>query len=312
MSERDLVMRTERLSAAEATWQELFNQSPAATPFTSHEWFTSLAKNILKIDPQVLLFQSNKAIVGIIPGIVTDNILHLLGDERVTDFNDMICVPGYEEKIVHFLADYIVENDLRIDLYPLEKSSPLVTGLSKHMPELTVRKKDSCPLLNLSTTWEEYLAGLDGKARHELRRKMKKVNGVLLKDVQPVDTERFFELMERSGKEKANFLNEETKGFFKDLVDAFYNRGWLRMRVAVIEERVLGMLLAFGFRGRVYLFNMGFDPGLRNLSPGIVTVGLDIKRAIEEKYQHYDFLRGDEDYKYRLGAAERYTVRVAR
>jgi CelD/BcsL family acetyltransferase involved in cellulose biosynthesis len=224
----------------------------------------------------------------------------------------MIYIPGYEEGIIDRLADYLIENDLRVDLYPLEERSPLVTALARRMPGLTVEKKDSCPLLGLVRTWEEYLAGLGSKARHELRRKMRKVNGSQLKDVQPSDTEMLFRFMVQSDNKKADFLNEETKNFFMNIIHAFYRNGWLRMRIALIEEKVLGILLAFGFRGRVYLFNMGFDPRLRDLSPGIVTVGLDIKSAIEEDYKYYDFLRGDEDYKYRLGATERYTVRVSR
>jgi CelD/BcsL family acetyltransferase involved in cellulose biosynthesis len=57
---------------------------------------------------------------------------------------------------------------------------------------------------------------------------------------------------------------------------------------------------------------MGHNVELRSLSPGIVTVALDIRSAIDERYKYYDFLRGDEEYKYRLGAVKRYTVRVSR
>jgi CelD/BcsL family acetyltransferase involved in cellulose biosynthesis len=57
---------------------------------------------------------------------------------------------------------------------------------------------------------------------------------------------------------------------------------------------------------------MGHNIELRSLSPGIVTVALDIRSAIDERYKYYDFLRGDEEYKYRLGAVKRYTVRVSR
>jgi CelD/BcsL family acetyltransferase involved in cellulose biosynthesis len=82
------------------------------------------------------------------------------------------------------------------------------------------------------------------------------------------------------------------------------------MRPAVFEGQTIGMLLGFGFKRRVYLYNMGFNPAFRTLSPGIVTIGLDIHSAIDDGFQYYDFLRGDEDYKFRLGAKSRYTVRL--
>jgi hypothetical protein len=312
MSRHDLAMRIEKLSAVQKVWQELFDQSPGATPFMSYDWFTALADNLLKADPDVLLFYSHTHAVGIFPGNVKGNTLQLIGDERVTDVIDMIYLPGQKDGVMGLLARHVLENDLRVNLYPLDEDSPLVTELVKQVPGAVVEKKDACPLLDLASTWDEYLSGLDGKARHELRRKLKKVNGVTTKDVQPADIQRLFDLMSAAGSDKNDFLKEEIHYFFSDVALAFHDRGWLRMREAAIGRRVLGILFAFGFAERVFLFNMGHNVELRNLSPGIVTVALDIRSAIDEGYQYYDFLRGDEEYKYRLGAAKRYTMRVLR
>ena len=312
MSAHDLVMRIEPLSSTTHVWNDLWGQTLKPNPFTSIEWYTALARNLLKCDPHVMVYYENDRVKAIIPAIISDDVIRLLGDERVTDLNDMVCAPGYEDMIVEHLAEYILRNHLGVDLYPLETDVALVMGLSRRIPELIMQDKDCCPLLRLPGSWPEYLANLDAKSRHELRRKLKKVNGAVIKDVQPTETERFFELMTVSDRGKKEFLAPEIRGFFAELIEVFDKKGWLRLRAAVIESRIIGMLLAFGFRGRVYLFNMGFDPVFRNLSPGIVTIGLDINSAIEEKYQYYDFLRGDEDYKYRLGAKERHTIRLKR
>ncbi|MGD8979219.1 MAG: GNAT family N-acetyltransferase [candidate division WOR-3 bacterium] len=312
MLQRDLVMRTEKLSTVRSAWQELFDRSSGATPFVSYEWFAALASNLLKTDPEVLLFCRNHGAAGIVPASVTGNVLKLIGDERVTDLIGMVGAPHEQEEVVDLLARHVLKNDLRMDLYPLDEHAPLVTGLVRRVPGSVVEKKDACPLLGLVNTWDEYLAGLGGKARHELRRKLNKVNGVRVKGVKPADTGRLFELMTAADSNKAGFLNADMRGFFQDVVEAFDKRGWLRMREAVIDRGVLGMLLAFGFNERVYLFNMGHNVELRSLSPGIVTVALDIRSAIDERYKYYDFLRGDEEYKYRLGAVKRYTVRVSR
>jgi CelD/BcsL family acetyltransferase involved in cellulose biosynthesis len=305
-------MKIEKLSTVRPAWQELFDQTPGATPFVSYEWFVALANNLLKTDPEVLLFYRKHGAAGIVPASVSGNVLKLIGDERVTDLIGMVGAASEQEEVVDLLARHILKNNLRMDLFPLNEHDPLVTGLFRRVPGSVVEKKDACPLLSLANTWDEYLAGLGGKARHELRRKLNKVNGVRIEGVKPADTERFFGLMTAADNEKAGFLNEDMRGFFKDVVEAFDRRGWLRMREASIDRRVLGMLLAFGFNERVYLFNMGHNIELRSLSPGIVTVALDIRSAIDERYKYYDFLRGDEEYKYRLGAVKRYTVRVSR
>jgi CelD/BcsL family acetyltransferase involved in cellulose biosynthesis len=305
-------MKTERLSAISRPWHELHSRAQNAMPFTCHPWYAALAKNLLKTDPEILTFVDDNKLVGIIPARITSHKLELIGDERVTDINGMIHLPEYEERIIEHLAGHVIQHDLRIDLYPLEKDNPLAKGLVKRLPGLTMQRKDVCPLLKLSRTWEDYLIGLDAKSRHELRRKMKRVNGVALRDVKPSYIERLFMLMALSDRKKKDFLQEDVIGFFREISNVFHEIGWLRMRAAVVGDQVIGMILAFASGGRVYLFNMGFDPEYRSLSPGIVTIGLDIHAAIEEKYDYYDFLRGDEDYKYRLGATDRYTVRVTR
>jgi hypothetical protein len=305
-------MRIEKLSKTETAWVDLFNRAPNATPFTSYEWFIVLARNLLKVDPDMMLFYDRNTAVGIIPASVSDHMLTMVGDERVTDLNDMIYMPGYEHLIVKRLAEYVAEDGLRLDLYPLALDSPLVDGLRKCLPDSIVQEKDLCPVLHLPSTWEDYLAFLEKKSRHELRRKMNKVNEARIEDVKPAAKEIFLELMARSDREKKDFLDVDTVAFFRELINTFADKGWLRMRAAALKERTLGMILAFGFKDWVYLFNMGFDPDLRRLSPGIVTIGMDINAAIREGYKHYDFLRGDEDYKYRFGAEKRHTVRITR
>jgi len=100
--------------------------------------------------------------------------------------------------------------------------------------------------------------------------------------------------------------------FFKELIDAFDRNGWLRLRALYSDGKPVSIILAFALKGRVFLYNMGFDPAYRHISPGIMAVALDIHSAISEGYEYYDFLRGDEDYKYRFGARERHTVRLMR
>ena len=53
----------------------------------------------------------------------------------------------------------------------------------------------------------------------------------------------------------------------------------------------------------VGLYNSGFDPAHSRLAPGIVLLGHVIRDAIERRVPTFDFLRGDEPYKYAFGPA---------
>ncbi|MDH4211003.1 MAG: GNAT family N-acetyltransferase [candidate division WOR-3 bacterium] len=312
MSGRACELKVERLSTIEKVWKELFKKAKNPLPFTSYEWFSVLASNLLGFDPEIIVFRDGGVVVGILAATVTRDVVRLVGDERVTDLNDILCLPGHENRITETLAEFVRQNELGLDLFPLEVNSALVVGLKDQLPEVSVEKKDLCPLLELPRTWDDYLRELDSKSRHELRRKMRRINGTVIRDVKSADIDILFRLMTVSDNSKEEFLTPGIMAFFKELTERFDRNGWLRFRALVFDCNPVGAILAFVLKGRVFLYNMGFDPEYRRISPGIMTIARDIQSSISEGYEYYDFLRGDEDYKYRFGAKERYTVRVTR
>jgi CelD/BcsL family acetyltransferase involved in cellulose biosynthesis len=64
---------------------------------------------------------------------------------------------------------------------------------------------------------------------------------------------------------------------------------------------------AFGFEDAdgYYLYNSAYELEAADASPGIVLVHLLIEHAIRRKVPRFDFLKGNEPYKFRLGAQAR-------
>ncbi|OLC19356.1 MAG: hypothetical protein AUH33_05770 [Chloroflexi bacterium 13_1_40CM_68_21] len=91
------------------------------------------------------------------------------------------------------------------------------------------------------------------------------------------------------------------------VVQMFHTLGLVKREV--MDEDVDG-LYAFAYEGTLALYNAAFDPTLAPLSVGIVCHAYAIRSAIEEGIRTYDLLRGDEPYKYDLGAEDRWLVRI--
>ena len=51
-------------------------------------------------------------------------------------------------------------------------------------------------------------------------------------------------------------------------------------------------------------YNAGIDPDARELSPGVVLAARYVQSALEAGAKRFDFLRGDEPYKYEWGAVD--------
>lgn len=78
--------------------------------------------------------------------------------------------------------------------------------------------------------------------------------------------------------------------------------GWgLTATVARQSGRTVGVLLGFQTPGRYEFFQIGWDPALAPFNVGTMLIHATASSAHEHGAEHFDFLRGDEEYKRRFG-----------
>jgi CelD/BcsL family acetyltransferase involved in cellulose biosynthesis len=91
--------------------------------------------------------------------------------------------------------------------------------------------------------------------------------------------------------------------FFKAVVVELAQAGWLKLFFIEINGIKAAALLCFDYSNEFLVYNSGYDPEqFADLSPGNVLVSYSIQEAIRLGRRRYDFLRGDEVYKFRFGA----------
>src|SRR5262249_10228076 len=117
----------------------------------------------------------------------------------------------------------------------------------------------------------------------------------------PAETDAFLALM-RHNPDKANFLTPAMCEAFQLIVRAAAENGWLRLAFLETGGETAAAYLTFDFGNRLYIYNSAIEPRFNALSPGWVLLGYLLRWAIENKRAAFDFLRGDEDYKFRFGA----------
>jgi CelD/BcsL family acetyltransferase involved in cellulose biosynthesis len=176
-----------------------------------------------------------------------------------------------------------------------------------------VEREDVCPVIRLPGDWEAYLASLAKKERHEIRRKMRKAETEADtrwyivdagRDL-PGEMETFIELHQRSRREKGDFMNAPMQGFFHAIAQALFPPGWFQLAFIEINGEKAASILNFDYGTSILVYNSGYDPDrYAGLSPGIVLLSYTIQHAIAQGRTEFDFLRGDEEYKYRFGARD--------
>ena len=89
-----------------------------------------------------------------------------------------------------------------------------------------------------------------------------------------------------------------------------YQAGWLQLAFLKIEGEKAAGYLSFDCNNHIWVYNSGMDERFREYSPGWVLLGYLLQWANEHGRSRFDFMRGNEEYKYRFGGIDRFVVRA--
>lgn len=172
------------------------------------------------------------------------------------------------------------------------------------------------PRVDLPATEDGYFNGLPKKHRHELRRKMRRlmragdVRRQVYANRRDIDArmDDFIRLHRMSSVEKKHFMTPVRESFFRDVAAKFAGPGITNLTFLEVDGTQVATSLSFSVGKTKYLYNSGYDPDRSWLAVGILNHALSLLESIRQGYEVYDFMRGDERYKYQLGAFDRHIV----
>lgn len=259
--------------------------------------------------------RENKNVIGIAPLMVKEGRASFIGDADVCDYMDFAVAPGKERAFFTALLDKLNKDGIKeLHLKSLRNDSAAMTHLVDLAKgkgyEVSVTKENVSLDLDLPSTWEAYLKILTPKQRRETGRRFRRLEeegDITYRTVETADPEVldiFFKLMRASREDKAEFMTPKMESFFRALAQTMAEAGMLRFGILGISQKPVAAVMCFDYNGKVYLFNSGYDPEYSILSVGLLSKLLSIKDSIERGRKCYDFLKGAEEYKYRLKGRE--------
>ncbi|HEX6082367.1 MAG TPA: GNAT family N-acetyltransferase [Methylomirabilota bacterium] len=303
----------------EARWNGLLERSRLPAIFLTWQWQTEWSRAFATERPMQILAATDDSggLVGLLPLYEeTPSRRRIVGGVDVSDYLDLIAPDGREEEVWAALLAHCAAQRAEWDLHGIRAVSATATLVPALAPAAgltaTVEREDRCPVLALPKTWDEYLARLSGKDRHELRRKMRRLErelpGASSRAHGTVDgwdeaMTRFLTLHRLSKVGKARFMDERMERFFRSATRRLAAEGWARLWFLEFEGEAVAAFLCLEYAGSVGLYNSGFDPARAVLAPGIVLLAHVIRDAIDRGFPIFDFLRGEEPYKYGFGPA---------
>ncbi|MBL8098799.1 MAG: GNAT family N-acetyltransferase [Anaerolineales bacterium] len=323
-------------------WNNLLKESIQDTPFLRYEyqntWWQHKGGGEWK-DAKLILVtaRENDQLIGIAPLFIAEYenepALLLNGSIEISDYLDVIVKKDDHAKFISGLLDFLASELTgageprpydwkKIDWYNLPDDSPTLLVLKEEANKRNWNHHEEVyrptPRIALNGSFEDYLSRIEKKQRHEIRRKMRRANESELnvKFVlvgQDADIEKeintFFELMIQDPN-KAEFLHPTMRQQMTDVLHEAYKNNYLWLGFLEIDGVKTAASLNFDYENKLWGYNSGVSRNHMDLSPGWVLLAHTIQWCCDNGRYEFDFMRGDEDYKYRFGGVNRFVMRV--
>ncbi len=253
--------------------------------------------------------------------------LKLVGCVEVSDFLDIIIAAGWEEQVYYCLLDWLRSEAAPawdyLDLCNLPEDSLSYKALPSIFRDaglkVEVDQEDVAPHVHLPARYENYLMQIDKKQRHEIRRKQRRVEReldvgfTLIQSMEALQgaMDEFLRLQRMSRPDKESFMTPHMERFFRVMAGRMLETGHLHLSFLSLNGENAAALLAFEYKKELLLYNSGYDTEKwAGYSPGWVLLGYVIQHAIVRGIEVFDFLQGDEEYKYRFGGHDYRVMRT--
>ncbi len=308
----------ETFESLDQSWRRLSRESPMASVFTTPAWQRAWWGACRGSEDLLLFsFRDGDATTGIAPLMISGDTISFVGTSDLCDYHDFLLPKGDEVAYHTALLEAIDPVPWRtMQLEGLVDGSPTLSALADAARtrgyQVEQVQDEVSPGIELPASWDEYMDALGGKDRHELRRKLRRLGAageVAVKDeAGSADLDGqlavFLRLMRSSRDDKDRFMTPVRQRFFYELSRVTAAEGLLRLFFLELDGVQVASALCFDFEGAYYLYNAGYETRYASLSVGLLLKTLMLQQAIEEGRSRFLFLRGNEQYKYDMGAVD--------
>ncbi|MFC1847906.1 GNAT family N-acetyltransferase [Chloroflexota bacterium] len=307
-------------------WDGLLQQAGEENSiYLTHEWLTTWWRHFGEGSKlNILLFEKQGRIIGIAPLMKTEyraGFLKLRTLETIgaVNCNYVWVMPSENRReaiaaLVSYLDKALASDGLvfRVTLVP--EDSEFLALVRRHGPELSGNLASEekvmtlAPYIPLPATWDDYFRTLSQKRRWVLRRSLGYLQEAhrvefneCAEDALEDRLTTFIDLHQRrwqSANIRGIFSYPKTKEFYRDLAGRFFEKGWLHFSRLTVDGETASAVYSYVYNGKFYASTMARDIRYSRYSVGHLHYMFLIKDAIGRHLQEFDFLRGDEPYKF--------------
>jgi CelD/BcsL family acetyltransferase involved in cellulose biosynthesis len=319
----EIMEDADALAVVAPAWWALWRRCPAATPFTSPAWALPWWQAFSPGRLRAAVIWDSDALVALAPIYLEEGELgrRLLPiGIGISDALDVLVDPRMQDAAGSTLVQSVAAHAADWDSWELEELPPGAAALALPVPLGCMEEgadQSASPVLDLSAQADPFLV-LPARKRRKLRMAQNRVarRGGEVRAVGTREVGAFLDDLTRlhgarwsSRGEDGVLADDPVHRFHALALPELVETGLARLFTLTIEGRVVGAYYGLQHGGRAYAYLGGFDPDFAFESPGTVLIGHAIADAAASGATVFDFLRGQEPYKYEWGAVDHWSRR---
>jgi CelD/BcsL family acetyltransferase involved in cellulose biosynthesis len=306
-------------------WNEVLNKSEDNNVFLTWEFLSTYWKHFEKGKQlKVLLLEDEKGIVGIAPfrqsrynfgKILGYNVIEPLAYGGA-DYTGLIFAEKTQE-CFNLVLNHLVKhgNWNFVYLFDLPGNSSiqklLPANSTKDVPKFELLPGRVCPYLPLPDSKELFMDSLDSKLRKDIRRCVKNLERdhgeVELKRYDQLGSienamDNFFRLHQKRWNSKfmtGVFNTQEIRNFYIDTANQLISKGWFALYFLTVKGKPIAAQYCIEYGQKMNYVLGGFDVEFSEYGIGNLLTFKIIENCIEKNLTEFDFLKGEESYKFR-------------
>ena len=240
---------------------------------------------------------------GAVALVVADGLVEFAGQSNLTDYHSPLG-PRATQTLAAALASHRGAT-FHLDSLPHEAVPAVEAAVVIAKGESVTERHATAAVLSLPSSYDGWLASIGKKERHEVRRKRRRFAAefgeieVVRSGSAAID---MFCAMHRSSQgDKGTFMTHKMQRFFEELIVSSGATIHTLMCDGIPRANAFGFETDDGY----FYYNSAYDIDASMASPGIVLLASMIEAQIERGAKVFDFLKGDERYKFKHGAVPR-------
>lgn len=320
-----VITEFEGFKALAEIWSELLSKCDEQnSPFLTHErlfsWWQHFGKDKLL---NILVVEKGNQVIAILP-LMTVVYKRLFLKYRVLEtieaqncnYIGIIPVENIKEVmplIVAYLRN-MLRSHLALKLRSVPEDSELLRYLSHqrdlHSKGLSLNTNIAtlAPYVKLHESWQKFLGSISRKRRAILRQGLQRIGashdlqfGTYTLETLDTGLEEFFALHQKRWHTAgigSPFSSKKCRVFYREFSRRFLEKGWLHFSYLIADKKVISSIIGFVYNNKYWASKAARDTHFARYSVGHLHYMYLIKWAIERKLTEFDFLQGDESYKF--------------